>query len=143
MTNMRKKNHLPLFRDDLSTFDDFFQSTKTLSIIRPGRLLVVMTTIVKIVSNVVNTITKAQTSLCQTTATLLIMRPGRPFFLATIMPAIHRIALQVVMIHQAITTHQVALLGAVIHGVVVVLMAVALVAVGKQKKDLRKCASLF
>ena len=27
MTNMRKKNHLPLFRDDLSTFDDFFQST--------------------------------------------------------------------------------------------------------------------
>ena len=24
---MRKKNHLPLFRDDLSTFDDFFQST--------------------------------------------------------------------------------------------------------------------
>ena len=23
---MRKKNHLPLFRDDLSTFDDFFQS---------------------------------------------------------------------------------------------------------------------
>ena len=26
MTNMRKKNHLPLFRDDLSTFDDFFQS---------------------------------------------------------------------------------------------------------------------
>ena len=28
MTNMRKKNHLPLFRDDLSIFDDFFQSTK-------------------------------------------------------------------------------------------------------------------
>ena len=28
MTNMRKKNHLPLFRDDLSTFDDFFQSTE-------------------------------------------------------------------------------------------------------------------
>ena len=25
---MRKKNHLPLFRDDLSTFDDFFQSTE-------------------------------------------------------------------------------------------------------------------
>ena len=27
MTNMRKKNHLPLFRDDLSIFDDFFQSS--------------------------------------------------------------------------------------------------------------------
>ena len=112
----------------------FILKTKTLSIIRLGQLPVVMIIIAKIVSNVVNTTIKAQTSLCQMTATLLIMRPGRPFFLATIMPAIHRIALQAVMIHQAITTHQIALLGAVIHGVVVVLMVVALAAVGKQKK---------
>lgn len=62
------------------------------------------------------------------------MQPGRPFFLVTIMPTIHRIALQAVMTPQAITTHQVA--GAVIHGAVVVLMAVALVAVGKTKKRL-------
>ena len=34
MTNMRKKNHLPLFRDDLSTFDDFFQSTMPLDLYR-------------------------------------------------------------------------------------------------------------
>ena len=102
-----------------------------------------MTTIVKTVSNVANTTIKAQTSLCQTTAILSIIQPGLPFFLATIMPIIHRIALQVVTTHQAIMTRQVVAHGAVIHGVVAVLMAVALVEADKTKKDLHKCASLF
>ena len=66
------------------------------------------------------------------------MRPGQPFFLATIMPAIQRTARQVVITPQAITTHQVALPGVATLGAVVVLMAVALVEVGKTKKDLHK-----
>ena len=102
-----------------------------------------MTTTVKIVSNVANTTIKAQTSLCQPTATLLIMRPGQPFFLATIMPIIHRIALQVATTPQATMTHQVVAHGAVIRGVAVVLMAVALAEVGKQKKTCTNVRAFF
>lgn len=116
--------------------------TKILLIIQLGQLLVAMTTIVKIVSNVASTIIKVQINSCQMTAILSIMRPGQPFFLATIMPIIHRIVLQVVTTPQAIMI-LVALHGAVTHGAVMALMAVALAEVGKQKKDLHKCASLF
>lgn len=121
----------------------FIRKTKTLSIIRPGQLLVVMTTIVKIVLNVVSTIIKVQTSLRQMTAILSIMQPGQLFFLATIMRIIHRIVLQVVTTPQAIMTRQVALLGAVIHGAVVALMAVALVEAGKQKKTCTNVRAFF
>ena len=100
-----------------------------------------MTTIVKTVSNVANTTIKAQTNLCQTTTTLLIMRPGQPFFLATIMPVIHHIALQVATTHQAIMTRQAH--GVATHGAVVALMAMALVAVGKQKKTCTTVRAFF
>ena len=47
----------------------------------------------------------------------------------------HRVVMTPIMIHQVA--------GVATHGVAVALMAVALAEVGKQKKDLHKCASLF
>lgn len=117
--------------------------TKISSTIQLGRLLVVMIIIVKIVLNVVNTITKAQINLCQMTATLLIIRPGLPFFLAPIMPVSHHIVLQAVTTHQAIMTHQVVAHGVATHGAVVALMAAALAEAGKTKKRLAQMCEPF
>ena len=79
---MRKKNHLPLFRDDLSTFDDFFQSTEKPIV---TNLLIAIIKLLKRdvgFSSKVPTIINALT-LLNHTLSLTKMKPHTPYKLTT------------------------------------------------------------
>ena len=83
---MRKKNHLPLFRDDLSTFDDFFQSTE--KPIATNRLIATIEPLKKVVafSSKLPTTTNVLT-LLNLTPLLTKMKPLTPYKLTTMIGA--------------------------------------------------------
>lgn len=79
---MRKKNHLPLFRDDLSTFDDFFQSTE--KPIVKSRLTAIIKLLKKDVASSLKLPTTTNVStLLNLTPSLTKMKPLTPYKLTT------------------------------------------------------------